>query len=365
MLLKGVKVLDLSTLLPGPLCSMLLADLGAEVIKIEGPKGDMMRDFEDSFFKILNRNKKSVVIDLKTAEGKQIFRRLAKNADVIIEGFRPGKMDSLGLGYNEIKKINREVIYCSITGYGQKGKNKDKAGHDLNYSALSGMLHMINEKPIVPGVQVADISSALVAAFSIVASLFQRERSGKGSYIDISIFNSALLFIGMHLAKYSSTGNFNQILSGKTPCYNMYETKDGKYVSLGAVEKKFWESFCKSISRKDLLKKQFDGNSLLELRKIFKSKNLKDWNYLNFKFDFCCEPIKAMNEVIKDNKESIVMLEGIAQTAFPAIFTSLKPRYKKSPKLGEDTYEILRSLGYTKKGIENLKNRKIVSYGKA
>ena len=364
MLLKDIRVLDLSTLLPGPLCSMLLADLGAEVIKVESPKGDMMRNFEDSFFKTLNRSKKSIVIDLKTAEGKKIFKRLAKNADVIIEGFRPGKLDSLGLGYSEIKKINQDIIYCSVTGYGHKGKNKDKAGHDLNYSALSGMLRMINEKPIVPGIQIADVSSALVAAFSVLASLFQRERSGRGSYVDVSIFNSALLFVGIHIAKYSSNEKFNSILSGNSPCYNIYETKDGKYMSLCAVEQKFWESFCKSVSRKDILKKQFDSNSLLELRNIFKNKTLKEWVGLNSRFDFCCEPVKDLNEVIRDNKESIVMMEGIAQAAFPAIFTSLKPRYKKSPKLGENTYEILRSLGYNKKGIENLKNRKIVSYGK-
>ena len=134
---------------------------------------------------------------------------------------------------------------------------------------------------------------------------------------------------------------------------------------MGSVEYKFWDSFCKSISRKDLLKRQFDRNALPDLNRIFKSKTLKEWIGLSDKFDFCCEPVKNLNEVIKDNKESIVMVEGIAQTAFPAIFTSFKPRYKKSPKLGENTYEILRSLGYTKKGIENLKNRKIVSYGKA
>lgn len=365
MLLKYIRVLDLSTLLPGPLCSMLLADLGAEVIKVESPKGDMMRNFEDSFFKALNRSKKSIVIDLKTSEGKQIFKRLSKNADVIIEGFRPGKFDSLGLGYSEIKKINQDIIYCSITGYGQKGKNKGNAGHDLNYSALSGMLHVINKNPIVPGVQIADVSSALVAAFSIVASLFQRERNGRGSHIDVSIFNSALSFIGSHIAKYSSNENFNHILSGNTPCYNIYETKDGRYMSLCAVEQKFWESFCKSVSRKDLLKKQFDSNSLLELRNIFKNKTMKEWAGLNSRFDFCCEPVKSVNEVIKDNKESIVMMEGIAQAAFPAIFDSLKLRYKKSPKLGENTYEILRSLGYNKKVIENLKNKKIVYYGKA
>jgi len=364
MLLKDIRVLDLSTLLPGPLCSMILADLGAEVIKIESLQGDMMRIFECQFFKALNRNKKSIAMNLKENDGKKIVKRLAKNADVILEGFRPGKLDSLGLGYSEIKKINHDIIYCSITGYGQKGKNKDKAGHDLNYSALSGMLHMTNGKPIVPMVQIADVSSALVAAFSIVASLLQRERSGKGDYIDVSIFNSALAFIGIHLAKYSSNQSFNQTLSGNTPCYNIYKTKDGKYISLGAVEQKFWESFCKSISRKDLLKKQFDRHSLLEMRNVFKSKTLKEWMGLNSRFDFCCEPVKTVDAVIRDNKESVVILERTAQVTFPVAFRSFKVKYNKSPKLGEDTNEVLASIGYGKRVIRMLKSKKVVYDGK-
>lgn len=308
-LLKGIRVLDLSTLLPGPFCSMILADLGAEVVKVESPKKDMMRSFEGAYFEFLNRNKKGIVIDLKTKEGVKLFKGLAKNADAVIEGFRPEKMASLGLGFSDLKKINPGIVYCSITGYGQQGKNKGKAGHDLNYAALSGLLHTLHEKPIVPGLQIADISSAFIAACSIIASLLHREKTGKGSYIDVSIFKSSLYFNGIHIAKYSASGNFNQILAGKTPCYNVYETKDGRYVSLAAVEHKFWESFCRSISqkdRKDISAHQFDGDYIRRLRKIFKSRTLKEWAGLNKKFDFCCEPVRNMGEVLKDKDNAII-----------------------------------------------------------
>lgn len=365
MLLKGVRVLDVSTLLPGPFCSMILADLGAEIIKVESPKKDMMRSFENSYFEFLNRSKKSIVIDLKTKEGVKLFKELAKNADAVIEGFRPKKMASLGLSFNELKKINPGIVYCSITGYGQQGKNKGKAGHDLNYAGLSALLYTLHEKPIVPGIQIADISSGFVAACSIIASLLHREKTGKGSYIDVSILKSSLYFNGIHVAKYSAAGNFNQILAGKTPCYNVYETKDGRYASLAAVEHKFWESFCKGISRKereDILAHQFDGNYIKKLRKLFKSRTLKEWIGLNKKFDFCCEPVQNMEEVLKD-KGNIIKLGGIRQVDFPSMISNSvnsKIKRRRAPSLGENTHEILAGLGLSRADAEELRRKKIV-----
>src|SRR3989344_8060148 len=236
MLLKGVNVLDLSNLLPGPMCSLFLADLGAEVIKVESLSGDAMRYFEakqkntSPYFKALNRNKKSVALNLKAEEGKEIFMRLAKNADVVIEGFRPGKVEALGISYKSLRKINPKIVYCSITGYGQKGAYRNKAGHDLNYAALSGVLDVISEKPFVAGMQIADAGSALIAAFAIAAALFQREKTGKGEYIDIAVTDGALSLISMHLAYRSISNNRKTILSGSMPCYNVYETKDSKFV---------------------------------------------------------------------------------------------------------------------------------------
>lgn len=364
MLLKGFRVLDLSTLLPGPFCSLILADLGAEIIKVESPKKDMMRSFESAYFEFLNRGKKSIVINLKTKEGVKLFKELAKNADAVIEGFRPKKMDSLGLGFNDLKRINPRIIYCSITGYGQQGRNKDKAGHDLNYAGLSALLCTLHEKPMVPGIQIADISSGFVAACSIIASLLHREKTGKGSYIDVSILKSSLYFNGIHIAKYSAAGNFNQILAGKTPCYNVYETKDGKYVSLAAVENKFWESFCRSISREygeDILAHQFDGDYIKRLRKLFKSRALKEWISLNKKFDFCCEPVQNMEEVLKDN-DNIIKLGGIKQADFPSIISdsNSKIKHRRAPSLGENTYEILAGLGLSMADTDKLRIKKIV-----
>jgi len=326
------------------MCSLFLADLGAEVIKVESPSGDFMRNFSVNnkfpYFAALNRNKKSIILDLKKSAGKKEFLKLAKSADIIIEGSRPGKMDSLGIGYKDVKKVNSKIIYCSITGYGQKGPFRNMAGHDLNYSALSGLLDLMHDTPIVPGVQVADVGSALVAAFSILAALIYRDKHGKGNYIDVPIFNSALSLINMHIAQSSVSKGTKTILSGTKPCYNLYETKDNRHVSLGAIERKFWESFCNSINRKDMIQKQFDEDAIPDLRIIFKNKNLEEWLKLNDKYDFCFEPVKKINEVADDknlNKhKAIISIDGIKQVAFPALFSSTKKlNYRRAPRLGE------------------------------
>ena len=369
MLLKGVKVLDLSNLLPGPMCSLFLADLGADVIKVESLKGDFMRSVDSNksksaYFAALNRNKKSIALNLKTNEGKLIFMKLAKDADVIIEGFRPGKADSLGIGYKNIKKINQKIIYCSITGYGQKGAYRNKAGHDLNYASLSGLLDIMSSKPFVPGVQIADVGCAIIAAFSIASSLFYREKSGKGNYIDASIFNSAISLISIHIAQRSVSTNRRTILSGSKPCYNVYKTKDKKYASLGAIESKFWQSFCNAAKRQDLLSRQFESSAVKEMKILFMSKTIKEWMGLNKKFDFCCEPVKKIEDVVNDadlNKGTIITLDGIKQASFPTIFSSFgKISYKKPPKLGEHTGQILSEIGYNKKVIGKLRKKAVV-----
>ncbi len=353
MLLKEFRILDMSSLLPGPMCSLFLADLGAEVIKIESAKGDMMRYFgmhgdKSPYFEALNRNKKSVVINLKTKEGKSMFLEIAKEADVIIEGMRPGKTHLLGVGYNSIKKVNPRIVYCSISGYGQKGTLKDKAGHDLNYASLSGMLDVMSSSPSVPGVQVADVGCALVAAISILAALLNREKTGKGSYIDVSVFKSALSLISMHIAHHSVSKKLGSVLSGTTPCYNIYKTKDGRYVSLGAIERKFWKSFCGSIGKQDLMHRQFDKKAVKILSDIFMKKTQNEWLSLNKKYDFCCEPVRKLNEVVNDvnlNKSAIINLNGVKQMGYPAIFSSFAAfKYRNAPKLGQHTKEVLSRL---------------------
>jgi len=372
MLLKGVKILDMSYLLPGPMCSLFLADLGADVIKIESLSGDHMRYFENvngknPYFLALNRNKKSLALNLKTDEGKKIFMKLAKNADVVIEGFRPGKVDALGIGYNAVKKANPKIVYCSITGYGQKGPYKDKAGHDLNYAALSGMLDVMSAEPFVAGVQIADISGALVAAFAIVSSLLYREKNGKGNYIDIGVLDTALSVIGIHVAYQSVSENAGTILSGGKPCYNVYKTKDGKFASLGAIEKKFWLNFCSAVGRKDLMNMQFDGsrNIMKGMQAVFRSKTMKEWIELSSRHDFCCEPVKKINDVIEDDyfksRKMLIELDGIKQVAMPVAFSQPeKIAYSRSPKLGEHTKGVLKKIGYNDKQIKKLQAKGVV-----
>ncbi|MBS3096959.1 CoA transferase [Candidatus Woesearchaeota archaeon] len=372
MLLKGVRVLDMSNLLPGPMCSLFLADLGADIIKVESLSGDPMRYFESAkgrspYFLALNRNKKSIALNLKTDEGKKIFMRLAKNADVVIEGFRPGKVDALGIGYKSLKKINQKIIYCSITGYGQKGAYKNKAGHDLNYAALSGMLDVISAEPFVAGVQIADVSGALVAAFAIVSSLLYREKHGKGNYIDMGVLDATLSVIGMHVAYRSVSENTGTILSGSKPCYNVYRTKDGRFASLGAIEKKFWVNFCNAIGREDLIHRQFDGSRdvMNEVKAVFKSKAMDEWVRLNNKHDFCCEPVRKISEVIKDDyfksKKMLADIDGIKQVAMPVAFSSFKKlKYSIAPKIGQDTEKILDGIGYNKNEIKKLKYSNVI-----
>ena len=369
MLLKGVRILDLSNLLPGPFCTLFLADLGADVIKVESLNGDPMRYFEairknmpSPYFLALNRNKRGIALNLKSKEGKEIFMKLAKNADVIIEGFRPGKLDALGIGFKDAKKINPDIVYCSITGYGQKGSYKNKAGHDLNYAALGGMLGAISSKPFVPGIQIADVGSGLIAAFSIVSALLHREKNGKGCHIDVPVLDGVLSIIGMHIAYRSASENKKTLLSGSKACYNVYETKDKKFVSLGAVEHKFWNAFCNAVKKDDLIKKQFVSNAkaMEEMRVLFKTKTLKEWLQLNDKHDFCCEPVKKINQVINENyfkqRKMLVNLDGITQVALPVVFSSFKKNsYSSAPKLGKHTSKILVSIGYNKKQIKELK----------
>ncbi|HLG24681.1 MAG TPA: CaiB/BaiF CoA-transferase family protein [Candidatus Nanoarchaeia archaeon] len=362
MLLKGIKILDLSNLIPGPMCSMILASLGAYVIKIESMQGDPLRNFEkvkgkSPYFEALNRGKKSVAINLKTEEGKKILRKLILNSDVFLESFRPGKMDSLEFGYSEVKKLNPKIIYCSISGYGQTGKDKNKAGHDLNFLSSSGMLAMISDKSFVPGVQIADTSSALFAAISIIASLFSRERSNKGNYVDVSMMSSAISMMAAQVA-FASCSSRKQILSG-CACYNIYQTKDKKFVSLCAIEPRFWKAFYNATNNQNLIKKQFDSSNstINSMQKLFKSKNLAYWKSMNSKYDFCCEPVMDIKTALKEN-QSKKLLERNGIFLLPKIpmgFSNFRTSSnRKSPKIGQHTKKILIELRYSNDKIKTL-----------
>ena len=369
--LEGLRVLDLSRMLPGPYCSMMLADLGAEVIKVEEPKiGDPTRhspptiDGQSAPFAQVNRNKKSIAIDLKQAEGRDIFLKLASTADVILEQFRPGVVERLGVGYAAAAKLNPRIIYCSLTGFGQYGSHRERSGHDLNYLALSGVLGLTTDergKPVIPGVQVADLAGAMIAGFAILAALLARDRTNHGQYLDVSMFDVMLSMLPIPAAhefagKTVPVGG-KYVLSGQYPFYNVYETSDGNYMTLGALEPKFWANFCRKVGRDDLVPRQFDSGEqrvdLFELvRVIFKSRTQSEWVDLMRDADCCCEPVLSMSEAFQHEqtraREMVREIKDakIKQLGFAYKMSATPPRDRKAaPALGENTDELLAALG--------------------
>ena len=275
--LSGLRVLDLSRLLPGGFCSLLLADFGAEVLKVEDTgMGDYIRwappyheGAEDSaksaLFLSLNRGKRSIRIDLKDERGREVLLRLAREYDVLLESFRPGVLDRLGVGYERLREENPALVYCAITGYGQDGPYRDRSGHDMNYLGLVGLLGLTGEDggpPIQSAGQIADLGGgALMAAFGIMAALRERDRSGQGQLVDISMADGSLSWLAMVAARHFADGQVPRRgsldLAGAYACYRPYPCSDG-WVTLGALEPKFWQAWCRGVERDDLIERQFD-----------------------------------------------------------------------------------------------------------
>jgi crotonobetainyl-CoA:carnitine CoA-transferase CaiB-like acyl-CoA transferase len=378
--LEGIRVLDLSRMLPGPYCSMMLADLGAEVIKIEEPKiGDPTRrsppmiDGQSAPFAQINRNKKSIAIDLKQAAGRDIFLKLASTADCVLEQFRPGVVDRLGINYAAVTGVNPRIVYCSLTGFGQDGPHRDRSGHDLNYLALSGVLGLTTDehgKPVIPGVQVADLAGGMIAGFAILAALLARERTGRGQYVDVSMFDVMLSMLPIpaahHFAGSTIPVGGKYVLSGAYPFYNVYETGDGKFMTLGALEPKFWANFCRKVEREDLAARQFDSgerreNLFEEVRAIFKSRTQAEWVELMLDADCCCEPVLSMSEAFEHAqtraRAMVREAEGsnIKQLGFAYKMSDTPPREaSRAPALGEHTAELLADAGMSKEEIIRL-----------
>lgn len=317
MPLTGIRVLDLSRLLPGPYSTMVLADFGAEVIKIEDPLlGDYARDFEPkvagqgTMFHSLNRNKSSIALNLKEEVDKEKFLDMVKEADIVVESFRPGVMDRLGVGYDTLKELNEGIIYCAITGYGQNGPYRDKPGHDLNYIGYAGLLQLMgtsDRPPVVPATTIADIGGgAQPAIIGILLALFHRERTGEGQYIDISMLDNIISWQQTLLPGYLNAGivpeRGNQMLDGGTAYYNVYETKDQRYLAVGAVELKFWKEFCEIIGREDFIERHLDPTEgqremKREIDKIIKTKTLAEWTKIFDPIDACVSPILTYPEL--------------------------------------------------------------------
>lgn len=320
--LNDLKVLDFSTLLPGPYASLMLADMGAEVLKISSAsKPDIVTDYppfiEDTGISAcqawLGRNKKSMFLNLKTEEGKSIVRELVKEYDIILEQFRPGVMDKLGLGYEELKKINPRLIYCSLTGYGQTGPLRNAAGHDINYMARSGIIShagRIKEGPSLMNFQIADIAAgSLNCVVGILAAVNYRRNTGKGQYIDISMMDGTVPFNSIDGASFLVSGEAPKVegqrLNGGC-VYDYYETKDGKYMSVGSLEPQFWQRFCMAIEREDLIEgtvwPEEIGRIKGEIRGIFKTKTQEQWLKRFAEFDACVEPVLGLKEALLEDE---------------------------------------------------------------
>ena len=312
-MLKGIKVVDFTQNLPGPYATLRLAELGAEVIKIEPLTGDHARypleedQKENYLFRCMNRNKQSLAMNLKNEADKESAIEIIRGSDVLIESYRPGVMDRLGLGYEEIKAIHPSIIYCSLSGYGQKGSMHQLGSHDLNYMALSGVLSQLkdtNGKPIHPTITFADLIGGTSASESILGALFQRERSGKGCFLDIALMDTTVALMNYHLFIESATGRRDGItaLNGNVICYGVYETKDHRYMTLCALETKFWRNFCRETGHEEWLDAQFsqptEQNKMYqELIELFASKSFAEWTEFSMNVDCCMAPILEINEV--------------------------------------------------------------------
>jgi alpha-methylacyl-CoA racemase len=299
--LAGIRVLDLSRLLPGPFCSLLLADFGADVIKVEDlGAGDYARA-DPPAFAALNRGKRSIKLDLKSDGGRDAFLRLARGSQVVLESFRPGVMDRLGAGWERLRQENPSLVYCAITGYGQDGPLRDRAGHDLNYLARAGLLALSGEAdgpPVQAAGQIADIGGgALMAAFGIMVAL----RSGEGQLVDIAMADGALSWLPL-LAPRPRSRRGELTLGGGILCYRPYRCADG-YVSLGALEPKFFAALCSGVGREDLIEHQFDppgSDAHAELAAIFLERTRAEWEAFNVRHDCCLEPVQELEEALRD-----------------------------------------------------------------
>jgi alpha-methylacyl-CoA racemase len=410
--LEGVRVLDLSRLLPGGFCSLLLADFGAEVLKVEDTgMGDYIRwappyydGAEDSaksaLFLSLNRNKRSIRIDLKSERGPDVLLRLVHDYDVVLESFRPGVLERLGVGYERMREVNPGIVYCAISGYGQDGPMRERAGHDMNYLALGGLLGLTGERdgpPVQAAGQIADLGGgALMAAFGILAALRERDGgpyrpgSGLGQVVDVSMADGALSWLAMVAGRYFAEevagapaaegedgapphggeppqrGDLE--LAGSLICYRPYECADG-WVALGALEPKFWQAWCRGAEREDLIEKQFEGpgsEAHAQVVALFKGRTRLQWEEFALQHDCCLEPVLGLDEALDSElvrtRAMVVEIEqpgvsgGVRQLGLPVKLTRTPGHHaqRPGPALGEHTAEVLREAGYSPEESEEL-----------
>jgi crotonobetainyl-CoA:carnitine CoA-transferase CaiB-like acyl-CoA transferase len=373
--LDGVRVLDLTRLLPGGFCTLLLADLGADVLKVEDPQaGDYIRwmppyyggDAErangtaSAYFLALNRNKRSVKLNLKDERDREKLLMLAERYDVLVESFRPGVMDRLGVGYEALHELNPGLVYCAISGYGQDGPLTARSGHDTNYLALAGLLGLTGRRdgpPIQSAGQIADLGGGgLMAAVGILAALYERERSGEGQFVDISMTDGSISWLSMVIARYFCEGmtphRGGLELAGAIVCYFPYETNDGKWVSLGALEPKFWQNWCDGVGRPDLKDKQFkhpESDVGGEVARVFRQRTRDEWTTFAAEHDCCLEPVLDLDESLASElvkaRRMVIELDqpgigAVKQAGSPIKLSRTPARVRRhAPALGEHDAE--------------------------
>lgn len=403
--LKGIRVLDLSRLLPGPLTTEYLARLGATVIKVESPvtktkdtlgaipnsSGDYVRNIppfvnvcnktNDSvnrhgiLFEVLNCGKLGLGLDYRSAKGAEILRKILKSVDVIVEGSRPGALEKIGFGYEDVKSINPKIVYCSITGYGSTGPFKDKAGHDINFMATSGSLGVSGKEDMVPplvGFQAADVTGSLNAVVGILAALLERTTTGMGQFVDISMTESALALslpsLSMGLiqnTKELASKRGEGILDGGLANYSIYETSDKKYLSVGALEPSFWLSICEITGRQDLA----TNPSKEAVAELFLSKTLDEWMKTLGPANVCVEPVLSVKEVFQhpQHMERGVTIptrnsfEPLQLVLGPKLESNKPQRLGPAPRIGQDNKQLLQEIGLTMDDIEALSQENVIS----
>jgi alpha-methylacyl-CoA racemase len=372
--LAGIRILDLTRLLPGPVATLHLADLGAEVIKIEDPQiGDYARTLgtgqgaDSAYFRMINRNKQGLRLDLKKPEGVEVFKRLASAADVIVESFRPGVMDKLGVGYAVIAALNPRIAYCSISGYGQDGPYKDLAGHDINYLGYAGVLDQIGcegGNPALPNFQIADLlGGALTAAMGILAAVLDAQRTGRGRHIDVAMTDSVLAHTYFTMLRLNDSGHSlprgADLLSGGLPCYGAYRCADGRHMAVGALEGKFWKICCEVLGHPEWVRRQWDAGLRAEVGAVFASRPRDEWANLFAAVDCCVTPILTPEEALKNEqivaRRMVLQEDGLTQFAPPLKMSDLEFSVRQpAPRAGQHNTTILAAAGYSPVEIEQL-----------
>lgn len=381
--LDGVRVVDLTRHIPGPYGTLLLGALGADVIKVEEPPlGDATRavppavDGESVAFSVLNRNKRSIVVDLRQPQGVEAVRRLAASADVFIEGFRPGTLARRGLGADDLRRDHPRLIYCSLSGYGPEGPLASRAGHDINYAARAGLLDTVRGaggEPHLAGFQPADMAGGMLAVIAILAALQARERTGEGQAVDVSLFGAALATMTVPAARALAGGERPDELSGTYACYRVYRCRDGRHVSVGALEPKFWEALCDALELPELKARQWQkaarrGETAARLAEVFATRDRDEWVEHLAGRDVCVEPVLDPYEALAQPQAAPYVTDTAVGgqclrsvgVPFRLAATPARPGHK-APAPGEHSDELLAGAGYSPDEVEALRTGGVIT----